>query len=137
MDTTLPYRLLADLILTLHTGVVIFIVLGLIMIIAGNLRGWNWVNNLWFRLVHLVSMLLVTAGTWLDISCPLTDLERWLRIQAHAETYSESFIGHWLQQLLYYDLAPWMFVLAYTLFGLLILALWWIFPPNRKRRYVH
>lgn len=133
MDTTLSYRLLADLILILHTGVVVFIVFGLVMIIAGNLRGWHWVNHFWFRLVHLISMLLVMAGTWLDISCPLTDLERWLRIQAHAETYSESFIGHWLQQLLYYDLAPWMFVLAYTLFGLLILAVWWIFPPHRKR----
>lgn len=133
MDTTLPYQLLADLVLALHSGVVIFIVLGAVLIVVGNLRGWRWVNHFWLRFVHLAGMLSVAIGTWLDITCPLTDVERWLRIKANAETYSGSFIGHWLQQLLFYDFAPWVFVLTYTLFGLLILALWWIFPPRRKR----
>lgn len=133
MDTTLPYQLLADLMLALHSGVVIFIVLGTVLIVVGNLRGWRWVNHFWLRFVHLAGMLSVAIGTWLDITCPLTDVERWLRIKANAETYSGSFIGHWLQQLLFYDFAPWVFVLTYTLFGLLILALWWIFPPRRKR----
>lgn len=133
MDTTLPYQLLADLVLALHSGVVIFIVLGTVLIVVGNLRGWRWVNHFWLRFVHLAGMLSVAIGTWLDITCPLTDVERWLRIKANAETYSGSFIGHWRQQLLFYDFAPWVFVLTYTLFGLLILALWWIFPPRRKR----
>jgi hypothetical protein len=133
MDTTLPYQLLANLILALHSGVVIFIVLGTVLIIVGNLRGWRWVNHFWMRFVHLAGMLSVAIGTWLDITCPLTDLERWLRIRANAETYSGSFIEYWLQQLLFYDFAPWVFVLTYTLFGLLILALWWICPPNKKR----
>lgn len=133
MDATLPYQLLADLVLALHGGVVIFIVLGAVLIIAGNLRGWHWVNHFWLRFVHLAGMLSVAIGTWLDITCPLTDLERWLLIKANAETYSGSFIGYWLQQLLYYDFPPWVFALTYTLFGLLILVLWWIFPPTRKR----
>ena len=133
MESTLPYQLLADLVLALHSGVVVFIVLGTVLIVAGNLRGWRWVNHFWLRFVHLAGMLSVAIGTWLDITCPLTDLERWLRFKANAETYSGSFIGHWLQQLLYYDFAPWVFVLTYTLFGLLILALWWIFPPRRRR----
>lgn len=133
MDATLPYQLLADLVLALHSGVVVFIVLGTVLIVAGNLRGWRWVNHFWLRFVHLAGMLSVAIGTWLDITCPLTDVERWLRIKANAETYSGSFIEHWLQQLLFYDFAPWVFVLTYTLFGLLILALWWIFPPRRRR----
>ena len=133
MDATLPYQLLADLVLALHSGVVVFIVLGTVLIVAGNLRGWRWVNHFWLRFVHLAGMLSVAIGTWLDITCPLTDLERWLRIRANAETYSGSFIEYWLQQLLFYDFAPWVFVLTYTLFGLLILALWWIYPPNKKR----
>jgi hypothetical protein len=133
MDATLPYQLLADLVLALHSGVVVFIVLGTVLIVAGNLRGWRWVNHFWLRFVHLAGMLSVAIGTWLDITCPLTDVERWLRIKANAQTYSGSFIEHWLQQLLFYDFAPWVFVLTYTLFGLLILALWWIFPPRRRR----
>lgn len=133
MDATLPYQLLADLVLALHSGVVVFIVLGTVLIVAGNLRSWRWVNHFWLRFVHLAGMLSVAIGTWLDITCPLTDVERWLRIKANAQTYSGSFIEHWLQQLLFYDFAPWVFVLTYTLFGLLILALWWIFPPRRRR----
>lgn len=133
MESTLPYQLLADLVLALHSGVVVFIVLGTVLIVAGNLRGWRWVNLFWLRFVHLAGMLSVAIGTWLDITCPLTDLERWLRVHANAQTYSGSFIEHWLQQLLFYDFAPWVFVLTYTLFGLLILALWWIFPPRRRR----
>lgn len=133
MDATLPYQLLADLVLALHSGVVVFIVLGTVLIVAGNLRGWRWVNHFWLRFVHLAGMLSVAIGTWLDITCPLTDVERWLRIKANAQTYSGSFIEHWLQQLLFYDFAPWVFMLTYTLFGLLILALWWIFPPRRRR----
>jgi hypothetical protein len=133
MDATLPYQLLADLVLALHSGVVVFIVLGTVLIVAGNLRGWRWVNHFWLRFVHLAGMLSVAIGTLLDITCPLTDVERWLRIKANAQTYSGSFIEHWLQQLLFYDFAPWVFVLTYTLFGLLILALWWIFPPRRRR----
>ncbi len=133
MESTLPYQLLADLVLALHSGVVVFIVLGTVLIVAGNLRGWRWVNHFWLRFVHLAGMLSVAIGTWLDITCPLTDVERWLRIKANAQTYSGSFIEHWLQQLLFYDFAPWVFVLTYTLFGLLILALWWIFPPRRRR----
>lgn len=133
MDATLPYQLLADLVLALHSGVVVFIVLGMVLIVAGNLRGWRWVNHFWLRFVHLAGMLSVVIGTWLDITCPLTDVERWLRIKANAQTYSGSFIEHWLQQLLFYDFAPWVFALTYTLFGLLILALWWIFPPRRRR----
>jgi hypothetical protein len=132
MYTTLPYQLLADLVLALHSGVVVFIVLSTVLIVAGNLRGWRWVNHFWLRLVHLVGMLSVAIGTWLDITCPLTDLEHWLRVRANAETYSGSFIEHWLQQFLFYDLAPWVFVLTYTLFGLLIMALWWIYPPRRR-----
>jgi hypothetical protein len=133
MESTLPYQLLADLVLALHSGVVVFIILGTVLIVAGNLRGWRWVNHFWLRFVHLAGMLSVAIGTWLDITCPLTDVERWLRIKANAQTYSGSFIEHWLQQLLFYDFAPWVFVLTYTLFGLLILALWWIFPPRRRR----
>ncbi len=133
MDTSLPYQLLADLVLALHSGVVIFIVLGTPLIVVGNLRGWHWVNHFWLRFVHLAGMLSVAIGTWLDITCPLTDVERWLRIKANAETYSGSFIEFWLQKLLFFDFAPWVFVLVYTLFGLLILALWWIFPPRKKR----
>ena len=73
------------------------------------------------------------AQAWLGVTCPLTTLEMWLRAQARASTYSGSFIEHWVARLLYYEGPPWMFALAYSLFALAVVAVWWRFPPTRSR----
>lgn len=125
--------LLADAVLVLHAAVVLFVVAGLALIILGNLRGWSWVNQIHFRLLHLLAIALVLAEAWLGIPCPLTTLEMWLRAQAGAATYSGGFIAHWLHRLIFYDLPPWVFVLAYSLFALLVVASWLWFPPRRRK----
>lgn len=134
MSDTLPYQLLADAVLALHVGVVLFVVGGVGLVIAGNWRGWRWVNALWFRLAHLAAIAVVAAQAWLGIICPLTTLEMWLRAQARASTYSGGFIEHWLQRLLYYEAPWWVFALVYTLFGLVVVATWWRYPPERLPR---
>jgi Protein of Unknown function (DUF2784). len=130
----MPYQLLADTVLVLHLGVVAFIVAGLVLVVAGNLRGWQWVNRRWFRYVHLGAIVYVVAQAWLGRLCPLTTLEQWLRQQAGSATYGGSFVEHWVQRVLYHDAPPWVFTLAYTAFGLLVLAAWWYFPPRRRDR---
>lgn len=127
------YQILADLVLLLHVTIVLFVVLGLLLIFVGNLCGWRWVNNTWFRLSHLLAIGVVVAEVWLGIVCPLTTLEMWLRSQTGGLAYSGSFMEHWLHQLLYYEAPDWVFTAAYTVFGLLVLATWWIFPPTRGR----
>ena len=126
---SLPYPLLADLVLAVHVATVAFVVAGLVLIVAGNLRGWRWVNALWFRLLHIAAIAIVAAQAWLGVTCPLTTLEMWLRAQAHLPTYGGAFIGHWLQTILYFDAPAWVFTLAYTAFGLLVVATWIRFPP--------
>lgn len=134
------YVWLADAVLALHVGVVLFVLGGWLAVVVGNLRqragaqGWGWVNRLWFRLLHLAAIAVVVAEAWLGIICPLTTLEMALRAQAQALDghYSGSFVAYWLQRLLYYDAPPWVFILVYSLFGLLVLASWWLFPPTRK-----
>ena len=131
------FWLLADFVLAMHFAVVLFVVGGLVLILAGNLIGWRWVNSLWFRLLHLAAIAIVVAEAWLGITCPLTTLEMWLRAQSGvgiAASYSESFIGHWLQRLLFYSAPPWVFVLAYTGFGALVVAVWFRFPSTFKKR---
>jgi hypothetical protein len=128
----LPYQLLADVVLTLHFSVVAFIVGGLVLVIIGNLRSWRWVNTIWFRLAHLGAIVVVVAEAWLGVACPLTTLEIGLRAKARATTYSGSFIEHWVHQLLYYDAPSWVFVLGYSLFGLLVVATWLYDPPISK-----
>ena len=134
MNSNLPYQLLADVVLMLHVGIVMFVMGGLLLIIIGNLLGWRRVNNVWFRLAHLLAIAVVMLQAWLGALCPLTYLEMWLRTQAHATTYTGSFIQYWLQRILYFDVPSWVFMFVYTLFGVLVLVVWWVYPPSFKRR---
>jgi hypothetical protein len=128
------YPLLADAVLLLHFAIVAFVVGGLVLTIVGNLRGWRWVNGRGFRLLHLAAIGVVVAQAWLGVACPLTTLEMWLRAQAGIRTYSGSFIAYWLARLMYYEAPAWIFTLVYSLFGLLVAATWWRFPPAIKRK---
>jgi hypothetical protein len=134
VDDDPPYQLLADSVLALHAGIVAFVVGGLVLVIIGNLRHWRWVNVLWFRLAHIGAIAIVVAEAWLGVACPVTTLEMWLRAKASATTYNGSFIEHWLQWVLYYEAPSWVFGLGYSLFGLLVLATWWYFPPTTNHR---
>ena len=121
--------LLADAVLILHVGIAAFVVGGLVLTILGNLRRWAWVNRLGFRLAHLAAIAVVVAESWFGLACPLTTLEMALRSNAGAATYDGGFVAHWLQRLLYYEASPWVFVVGYTVFGGLVLATWWRYPP--------
>jgi hypothetical protein len=128
-----PYQLLADAVLLLHFAVVLFVVGGLLLVVAGNVVGWRWVNRWWFRLAHIGAIGYVVAQAWLGQVCPLTTLESWLRVQAGSAAYRKSFVEHWVGRLLFFEAPSWVFALVYTAFGLLVLLAWWRFPPTRDR----
>lgn len=129
----MPWPLLADMVLVIHFGVLVFNVGGLLLIWIGNLAGWRWVNYLRFRVLHAGAIAYIVAKAWAGEACPLTMLEAWLREQAHQESYRGSFIEYWLQSLLFFNAPDWVFLLGYTLFGLLVLAIWLLFPPRRRK----
>lgn len=126
--------LLANAVLFVHVGIAGFVVAGLLLVIVGNLKRWDWVNNAWFRVAHLAAIGIVVAESWLGFVCPLTTLEMWLRSRAGEASYGGGFVEHWLQQLLYYSAPPWVFTMVYSVFALLVLATWRYFPPRFKRR---
>lgn len=128
------WRMLADAILMLHLGVVLFVVAGFVWIVVGNLRRWPGVNGWWFRSAHLAAIAIVVLEAWLGATCPLTTLEDWLRAQAGEAGYSHGFVEYWVRRVLFYDAPPWVFTLGYTLFGVLVAAAWWRFPPGRGGR---
>jgi hypothetical protein len=126
--------LTADAVLFLHVLFVGFVVLGQVLILLGGGLGWAWVRNFRFRVLHLLAIGIVVAQAWLGILCPLTILEMELRERGGGEVYYGTFIGHWLDELLYVDAPLWVFTVAYTAFGLLVAGSWFRFPPRRKRR---
>lgn len=129
---TMAYSLLADLILVVHAGYVLFIIGGQILILAGWTKNWQWPRNFWFRIVHLIAIGFVMLETWIGMTCPLTTLENLFRDKAGMAIYERSFIGEWINRLLFYDAPVWAFTLIYTLFFLLVFLTLWLYPPSRK-----
>ena len=131
MDSSTVSLLVADVILLVHVLFVIFVVFGLVIIFIGNALAWSWVRNPWFRLMHLIAIAVVVVQSWLHIICPLTIIEMDLRAQAGGTAYSGSFISHWLEVILYYQAPPWVFVVCYTTFGVMVVAGWFLVRPHR------
>lgn len=126
------YQALANAVLVLHVGIVLFIIGGLLLTLLGA-RAWPWVRNFWFRALHLAGIAYIAMEAWLGIICPLTTLELWLRKRAGQATYEGDFIAHWLRQLMFYEAPPWVFIAAYSAFGLLVILSWILVPPARPR----
>lgn len=124
---------LADAVLVLHVSVVLFVLCGLVFALLGGARHWAWTRRLWLRLLHLAAIAIVVLESWLGIVCPLTTLEQWLRVQAGQAAYAGDFIGHWLGRLLFFDAPAWVFTVAYSVFGALVVVSWWLYPPQRGR----
>jgi len=132
MDSSL-ILLAADAILLIHVLFVAFIVAGLVLIFAGKALSWFWVRNPWFRILHLAAIGIVAAQSWFGVICPLTVWEMALRSRAGDTVYSGTFISYWLQRLLYYQAPEWVFVVAYTAMGLVVVASWiWVRPRSFK-----
>lgn len=120
----LPSALAADALLGLHALFVLFVILGLVLTLIGGITGWRWVRITWFRCLHLAAILFVVIQTWLGLPCPLTVWEIQLRARGGGVVYDGDFIAHWVEELLYYEAPAWVFVTAYSLFGLLTLLSW-------------
>ncbi|MBC7500782.1 MAG: DUF2784 domain-containing protein [Herminiimonas sp.] len=138
-----PYGWAADAILILHVAVVVFIVGTVPAILIGNLSRWElrsqWINSLWFRLTHLSAILFVVAEAWLQIACPLTTLERWLRqvpgagLARVGNSPAAGCIESWLGKVLYFTAPWWVFAAVYSLFAALVVYTWVKFPPRCRR----
>lgn len=126
----MPPALLADLLLSLHAAIVAFVVLGQVAFMLGAWLGWEWTRAFWLRLAHLVTIGFVVVNTWLGDLCPLTIWEQDLRRAAGQPAHEGSFIGYWLDRVLYIEAPWWAFIVVYTAFALLVVVTWWRWPPR-------
>jgi multisubunit Na+/H+ antiporter MnhB subunit len=128
------YSILADAILIVHFAFVGFVVLGFVLILIGLLAKWSWIHNRKFRIAHLAAVGVVVLQAWFGQLCPLTTWENELRRLAGQSAYKESFIEHWLHQILFYQAEPWVFTTIYTIFGALVLVAWYLGRRDSKHK---
>jgi hypothetical protein len=121
--------LLADIVLLLHFALAAFIVVGLAATWLGAWLHWRWVRNAWFRTVHILAIGVVALEGALGMTCPLTLWEDSLR----QDSGGESFVGRWVQQVLYYDFPEWIFTLTYLALAAITAIAWIVVPPRRVR----
>ncbi|MCH8944399.1 MAG: DUF2784 domain-containing protein [Proteobacteria bacterium] len=126
------YSLLADAILVIHFLFVVFVVFGLALILIGLRARWSWIHNRIFRIAHLAAIGIVVLQAWLGQLCPLTIWENNLRRLAGQSAYEETFVEHWLHQVLFYQAEPWVFAMIYTGFGVLVVLVWFLGRRNAK-----
>jgi hypothetical protein len=128
------YGLLADVIVAVHVAYVSYVVLGQLAILVGAACKWNWVRNPWFRWTHFLCIAIVATEAILGITCPLTDWENDLRKLAGQKTSDLSFIGRFLDSVIFVGLEDWVLTSCYIGFAALVLATLWFIPPRRRKR---
>jgi hypothetical protein len=120
--------MIADAILVVHFGIVLFIIGGLIAVWTGAGLGWRWIRNPWFRYVHLAAIVFVAGEALVGMACPLTVWEDALRGGARAE----SFVGRAVRRLLFYEAPEWTFTAAYAAWAIATLLTLRFVPPRRR-----
>lgn len=85
------YRFLADLVLVVHLGFVLFVALGGVLVL-------RWRRVAWVHLPAAVWGALIMFGGWI---CPLTPLENHFRRLGGEAGYQGGFVEHYVVTLLY------------------------------------
>jgi hypothetical protein len=119
--------LLADAVLVVHFAFVCFVVGGLAAVWLGAALRWRWIRNMRFRLAHLAAIVFVAAEALVGVMCPLTIWEDALR----GRPSESGFIARWIHSLMFYQLPPWVFTLAYVSFAIVVALTFWFVPPAR------
>ena len=128
------YGLLADVVVVAHATFVGIVVFGLLAILAGAGLGWGWVRGFWFRLIHLGMIALVVTESLLNVPCPLTVLEDALRRMAGESVAEGTFVGRCVHDMIFYDAPPWVFTVAYCVFGAIVVGTMVLLPPHWPTR---
>ena len=87
------YRILADAVLVLHAAFIAFAVLGGFLVL-------RWPRVAW---AHLPVVIWGVTVTSIGSVCPLTPLEKHLRVLAGDVPYRGGFISHYLTSVIYPD----------------------------------
>ena len=87
----MTYRILADAVLVVHMGFIVFVV-------AGGFLVRRWRGVAWVHIPAVAWGALIEFMGWV---CPLTPFEIWARSRAGGTGYSGGFVEHYLLPVVY------------------------------------
>jgi hypothetical protein len=122
---------LADAVLLVHVGIVLFNVFGLVAIPLGFWRGWSFVRIFWWRALHLGILALVALQALFQRACLLTLWQSDLLRAAGSAASDAPLLQRWLGELIYWKLPIWVFAVLYVAVSAYTLLLWILVPPHR------
>ena len=126
----------ADVIVAFHLGLVLYVLIGQIAVIAGGLLRWGWVRSPMFRWTHLVIMVFVAVQGAFGRICPLTIWEHDLRVRAGQEGREGTFIGQICRDVLFVEVRQETLNIVYIAFAAMVVLCFFLIRPRpwRARR---
>lgn len=115
-------ELLADLLMVGHACFSVFVLYGLVFILAGLVVDWRWTRNPWFLNAHLGATLLLLARIWLNLPCPSSVAEDSLRREITTPCPLGNLFHEILHQLAFRGNDPHGFARTTTIFGAIAVA---------------
>ncbi len=129
------YKVLADMIVTMHFAWILFMLIGFIFTLCSFFRKNFWDRWL-FRTIHLFGIVYVSALAIMRKDCPLTLLENALRAKYNpALTYPGSFMVYYVEKLVYPN-ANLLLILIPTAFIAIFSIIIFIVKPPAKIKQI-
>ena len=130
----MPYRLLADLIVMIHSAWILFVLRGFILTLRGFLHK-EFFERWLFRTLHLFGIAYVSILAMMGKYCPLTIWENTLRAKYDPRlTYPGSFMIYYVEKFVYPDINPLFIQIPTTFIAIFTVAVFIIRPPKKIKR---
>ena len=128
------YKILADIIVIVHFGWIIFMLIGFILTLCGFF--WKGIFDKWlFRTLHIFGIAYVSLLAIMGKYCPLTLWENTLRSKYDPGiTYPGSFMIYYAERLVYPDVNPLIIQIPTTLIAVFTILVFIIRPPKKIRK---
>jgi len=128
----MSYKIFADAIIVVHFLFILFMLLGFLLTAYALVFRQKFFDWWLFRSLHLLGIFYVSSLSILGKYCPLTILENELRLRYEASSvYSGSFIGHYLERLVYPDVNPLIIQIPTVFLAIFTIVVFIIKPPGK------
>ena len=128
------YQIIADAVVLIHFIWIVFVIIGFVLTLCGLL--WKrYFDFFLFRTVHLCGILYVSLLALAGKYCPLTIVENFMRGQYNPpDTYHGSFIGHYIEQLVYPNVPAHYIIIPTIGVAVFTLTMYIIKPPSKIQK---